>query len=130
MTWAAAPRKVGGMQIRILIAACALLLLVTASASAQQPLTASFTYAPAQPVAGQNVTFTSTSTGSPDVTVWDLDNDGAYDDGSGTTARRAFPAGDAHGAAEGAARDRRGGGVDLPPVRDRQGGRGRAARRR
>ncbi|MDA0174145.1 PKD domain-containing protein [Solirubrobacter taibaiensis] len=81
------------MQIRILIAACALLLLVTASASAQQPLTASFTFAPAQPVAGQNVTFTSTSTGLPDATVWDLDNDGTYDDGSGTTARRAFPAG-------------------------------------
>ena len=88
MTGAAARRKVDGMtQIRIVIAACALLLLVTASASAQQPLAASFTFAPAQPVAGQNVTFTSTSTGAPDATVWDLDNDGTYDDGSGTTAR-------------------------------------------
>ena len=94
MTGAAAPRKVGGMtQIRILIAACALLLLVTASASAQQPLKASLTFAPAEPVAGENVTFTSTSTGDPDVTLWDLDNDGEYDDGAGRTARRDFPAG-------------------------------------
>jgi hypothetical protein len=65
MPWAAVHRKVRGMQIRILIAACALLLLVTASASAQQPLKASLTYAPAEPVAGQSVTFTSTSTGDP-----------------------------------------------------------------
>ena len=94
MTGAAAPRKVGGMtQIRILIAACALLLLVTASASAQQPLKASLTFAPAEPVAGQKVTFTSTRPGDPDATLWDLDNDGVYDDGAGRTARRDFPAG-------------------------------------
>ena len=80
MTGAAVRRKVGGMtQIRILIAACALLLLVTASAA---PLKASLTTS-RRPSRSrrENVTFTSTSTGEPDVTLWDLDNDGEYDDG-------------------------------------------------
>jgi PKD repeat protein len=68
---------------------------VTTSAPANQPPSASFTQSPANPAAGQAVTFTDTSTDS-DGTVtgraWDLDNDGAFDDGTGTTASRSFPA--------------------------------------
>jgi PKD repeat protein len=55
---------------------------------------ADFTFAPASPVAGQAVTFTSTSTdleGALASVQWDLDNDGVFDDGNGTTASRAFP---------------------------------------
>src|SRR4051794_17563877 len=48
------------------------------------PPTASFEYAPAAAVSGQDITFTSTST-DPDGPLasedWDLDNDGEYDDG-------------------------------------------------
>ncbi|MFP5369141.1 MAG: PKD domain-containing protein, partial [Actinomycetes bacterium] len=60
-----------------------------------QPPSASFTQSPADPVAGQSVTFSDTSTDS-DGTIasraWDLDNDGAFDDGTGTTASRSFTA--------------------------------------
>ena len=59
------------------------------------PPTAAFTFAPASPQTGQPVTFTDASTDS-DGTIasraWDLDDDGAYDDGTGTTAARSFPA--------------------------------------
>jgi len=55
---------------------------------------ASFTFAPAAPLAGESVTFTSTSTPSAGQTIksqsWDLDSDGQYDDGTGKTATRAF----------------------------------------
>ena len=54
---------------------------------------ASFTVSPAGPVAGEQVTFTSTST-DPDGQIawqaWDLDNDGRYDDGGAKTATRTF----------------------------------------
>ena len=57
---------------------------------------ANFTFAPAVALKDQEVTFTSTST-DPDNDqlsyAWDLDNDGAYDDGTGPTARRAFGSG-------------------------------------
>jgi PKD repeat protein len=60
-----------------------------------QDPTASFSFAPASPAPGQTVTFTDTSTDS-DGTVaaraWDLDDDGSYDDGTGSTASRAFAA--------------------------------------
>ncbi|MEA2468378.1 MAG: hypothetical protein QOJ57_2504, partial [Thermoleophilaceae bacterium] len=59
-----------------------------------RPPVASFTAAPDPAVTGQSITFTSTST-DPDGTVaawaWDLDNDGAFDDGSAATASRSFP---------------------------------------
>jgi PKD repeat protein len=52
-----------------------------------------FSVAPASPVTGAAVTFTSSST-DPDGTVasqaWDLDNDGAFDDGTAATASRSF----------------------------------------
>ena len=57
------------------------------------PPVASFTIAPAAPVANQPVQFTSTSS-DPDGTlveqVWDLNGDGNYDNGGGATALRSF----------------------------------------
>ena len=59
----------------------------------KRPPTASFTISPASPVASQPVTFTSTSS-DPDGTIsdqtWDLNGDGAYDNGGGGTALRTF----------------------------------------
>jgi PKD repeat protein len=56
---------------------------------------ASFTSAPdtPAPLTGQQVTFTSTSTdpdGSIASVAWDLDNDGNFDDGNGSSAQRTF----------------------------------------
>lgn len=59
---------------------------------------ASYTFAPAAPLANQPVTFTSTA-GDPDGTlaeqVWDLDGDSVYDNASGPSALRSFPTGGA-----------------------------------
>jgi hypothetical protein len=72
-------------------------LVAVAQAAAATPFSvvASFDYAPASPVTGQVIAFASTSTATGDnnqVTfqVWDLDNDGKFDDASGTTAARWF----------------------------------------
>jgi PKD repeat protein len=55
---------------------------------------ASFTVSPANPVEGQPVAFTSTSTATPGQTItaldWDLDSDGQYDDAQGRNAARSF----------------------------------------
>jgi len=60
---------------------------------------ASFAFAPSAPVAGQPVTFTSTAS-DPDGTLadqaWDLDGDSVYDNASGPSALRSFPAGGAY----------------------------------
>ena len=56
---------------------------------------ASFTVSPATPGVGQAVTFASTSTdsdGTVESFAWDLDGDGAFDDATGATATRSFPA--------------------------------------
>ena len=71
---------------------------------------ASFTIAPAAPVANQPVLFTSTSS-DPDGTlieqVWDLNGDGNYDNGGGATALRSFAdAGELRGRAPGDGRCR------------------------
>ena len=59
-----------------------------------RPPGAAFGYSPAAPVAGAPVEFRSAAT-DPDGSVaehrWDLDGDGAYDDGSGTQASTTFP---------------------------------------
>jgi PKD repeat protein len=60
----------------------------------QAPL-ASFTFTPTSPVAGQRVTFDSTSMdpdGAQDITAlrWDLDADNTYGDATGPTATRVF----------------------------------------
>lgn len=55
--------------------------------------TAAFSESPSSPVAGESVTFTSTSTDFDGSIVghrWALDADGAFDDGTGTSVTRAF----------------------------------------
>ncbi len=57
------------------------------------PPTASFEYSPSAPLSSQDITFTSTSS-DPDGPLvsedWDLDNDGQYDDASGSVAQTSF----------------------------------------
>jgi hypothetical protein len=59
-----------------------------------RPPTATFTYVPSNPVAGENVVLTSTAF-DPDGPIasqtWDLDGDGAFDDGTGELVNHAFP---------------------------------------
>jgi hypothetical protein len=75
----------------------ALLLLPAAAArAALPPLEASFSADPAAPVAGEKITFRSTTTGggtTPLTLAWDLDDDGQFDDGDTPRAEAAFPAG-------------------------------------
>jgi plastocyanin len=70
-------------------------LSVSGPGGGGQAPVASFTYAPTAPVANQPVLFTSTST-DPDGTItnqlWDLNGDGNFDNGGGTTALRTFSA--------------------------------------
>jgi YD repeat-containing protein len=83
------------LQSGLLALALALTGAATAAAAAPE---ASFSVDPAAPVAGEEVRFADTSTGfSPTLPLqrdWDLDGDGAYDDATGATAARAFPAGE------------------------------------
>lgn len=60
-----------------------------------QPPVASFTVSPAAPVAGQQVTFASTSSdpeGKPISTAWDLNGDGRFGDAMTPAAARSFAA--------------------------------------
>jgi hypothetical protein len=66
----------------------------TISVAGQAPI-ASYTFTPAAPRANDPVAFTSTSSdadGSLGEQAWDLNGDGLYDNGSGPTALRSFPA--------------------------------------
>jgi hypothetical protein len=59
-----------------------------------RPPTAAFTYAPAAPFTGDSVLLTSTSLdadGPIAGLAWDLDGDGAFDNGSGVSASVSFP---------------------------------------
>ena len=65
----------------------------TQTVTVNNPPTASFTNTPAAPTTGQLVTFNSTSTdsdGSIAAHAWDTDNDGSFDDGTGSSASRTF----------------------------------------
>ena len=66
--------------------------VTVAAAPTNPPPTAAFTFSPASPQTGQEVTFTDASTdnGSIASRAWDTDNDGSYDDGTATTAKRTF----------------------------------------
>src|SRR3954464_15094086 len=91
----------GSVTSRRLVRLALLTLVGTAltapAAQAANPI-ACFTQSPAFPVPAQTVTFNSSCSHDPDegdsITsqAWDLDNDGAYDDGTGVTATRTFPA--------------------------------------
>jgi hypothetical protein len=83
----------------------ALLLAITASLAAPSValgrVVSGFTQTPLEPVVGQVVTFTSTSSapGNNNRLIsqdWDLDNNWVFDDASGPTASRAYPAAGAY----------------------------------
>jgi PKD repeat protein len=75
-----------GLTIAVALGAC---LGHVGAAVAVSPV-ASFSVSPSLPRTMEVVTFQSTSTGDVTTTKWDLDNDGACDDASGSTARRSF----------------------------------------
>jgi PKD repeat protein len=61
-----------------------------------RPPSASFGYLPSQPSADELVSFFSTASDADSPIAsqwWDLDGDGGYDDASGETASRSYPAG-------------------------------------
>lgn len=76
----------------VLIVAC---LVLPGSALGQNLRPdASFSFSPSDPRAGEGVTFTSSSCdpdGRLSEQVWDLDGDGAFDDGSGRRVTRVYP---------------------------------------
>ena len=78
-------KRVLGVALGLLAA-----LAFPGAAGATAP-SASFTISPESPLSLEPVTFTSISTGDISSLGWDLDNDGAFDDGSGTTASLTFP---------------------------------------
>jgi PKD repeat protein len=71
------------------LAALSVALLPGGVADAAPPV-ASFTVAPAAPLTADVVTLTSTSTGTVTALAWDLDADGQFNDGAGSTAQRAY----------------------------------------
>jgi PKD domain len=79
-----------GRRPALALATIALWALSPAFARGQAAPVASFSVSPAAPLTGETVTFTSTSSGSDTSLAWDLDADGEFDDGSGTTAQRSF----------------------------------------
>jgi hypothetical protein len=76
--------------ISLALALVALSVLPPALARGQEPPVASFSISPASPLSGETVLFSSTSSGPITMLAWDLDADGEFDDGSGTTAQRSF----------------------------------------
>ena len=68
-------------------------IVVADTPAANELPVAAFSVAPSSPVVGELVVCTSTST-DPDGTIaahaWDLDNDGSFDDGTGSTASTTF----------------------------------------
>jgi plastocyanin len=87
-------RRGTGRRLALVLALVAVALSVLASVVAPGAVAAgpvaSFSIAPAAPLTGDVVTFTSQSSGAITTLDWDLDADGQYNDGSGKTAQRAF----------------------------------------
>jgi PKD domain len=67
-----------------------LLLAVVAPPARADPV-AQFTFSPSSPLTGEQVTFTSISTGVTSQS-WDLDGDGNCNDATGPSAQRSYPA--------------------------------------
>ena len=66
---------------------------VNPAPAGNQAPSASFSQTPASPVAGQQVQFADTSSdadGTIAARAWDLDDDGAFDDGTGASAQPSF----------------------------------------
>jgi hypothetical protein len=67
--------------------------IVSHTVTVKGPPSASFVFSPGQPLVGDDVTFTSTAS-DPDgdliTYAWDLDGDGAFDDGRGSTAHASY----------------------------------------
>jgi PKD repeat protein len=86
-------RCIGGV-LGLLLA----MLALPAYATALPPVP-EFTFAPATPRIGEEVTFNSQTT-DPDedlsTQAWDLDGDGAFDDGNGFTVKKSFQTGGPH----------------------------------
>src|SRR3954453_9006778 len=75
----------------LLILVVGLVGLVVAPAWAAPAL---FTWSPSQPLTGQTITFTSTA--GPGAITWDLDDDAACDDASGSPVTYAFQTAGVH----------------------------------
>jgi hypothetical protein len=95
MHWGQKPRIVRGTDRRLaaLLALAVIALSVLPSAvagGATGAPVAAFSVSPASPLSGDAVTFTSTSSGAIAALAWDLDADGQFNDGAGTTAQRAY----------------------------------------
>ena len=78
--------------VAAVIVAAAVVPAAAPAAPGDQQLRASFTWSPERPAAGEQVTFTSTSTSSRPIASqrWDLDDDGEFDDGEGETVTWTF----------------------------------------
>lgn len=91
------PRRSRATVVSVMAATLALVLVASSSASAANELPdASFGVFPRDPVSGQTVRLVSYACdpdGSLAEQVWDLDNDGSFDDGLGPEVRTAFSAG-------------------------------------
>jgi hypothetical protein len=85
------PRDSKGTRRRLVAAlAIGIVVLCALPSGAAAAPVASFTVSPEQPLSGQPVTFTSTSSGGVTTLAWDLDADGQFNDGARATAVRAF----------------------------------------
>ena len=79
----------------VFLALGAVLALLTPGVAVAAPPVAEFTFDPPAPLVGQTVTFTSMAT-DPDLDIvaqnWDLDGNGAFDNGAGATVEATFAA--------------------------------------
>jgi PKD repeat protein len=79
-----------GTRVAALVVVTSLLGWAVSSAADAAGPTASFSVSPSPPYVGEQVTFQSTSTGSPTSEQWDLDGDGTYGDAKGSSATATF----------------------------------------
>jgi hypothetical protein len=89
----------GSIRLALILLAGTCGMALSAPDALARGVIGSFGFSPAAPITNEAVTFTSTATTTGTgnrllLLAWDLDNDGAFDDGFGVTVSRAFaPAG-------------------------------------